>query len=127
MCKKIHYSIQCNFFSNKEVRKKFQTNFNVYKIITLHLKGMLYVLNHDFRFFPNWNITKFCRSIDFALFNLIYQRNFQQRLELLLHLSFKAELPINDLQDISFLVLNSIYMSKNCCEAIRESLVTLFL
>ena len=126
-----------SIYSSISIETRLVTHFKVYKIIMLHLKGMLYVLNHDFRFFPNWNITKFCRSIDFALFNLIYQRNLQQivyslcfkkqRLELLLHLSFKAELPTNDLQDISFLVLYSIHMWKNCCEAIRASLVTLFL
>ena len=32
----------------------------------------------------------------------------KQTLELLLHLPFKAELPTNGLQDISFLVLKSI-------------------
>ena len=32
----------------------------------------------------------------------------KQTLELLLHLTFKAGLPTNDLQDISYLVLKSI-------------------
>ena len=42
------------------------THFSGYKTITLHEKAMLYVLNHDFRFFTYRNITKFCKSIPFA-------------------------------------------------------------
>ena len=53
------------------------------------------------------NITKFCRSIHFAL---VTQINLQQLFIpcALLHLSFKAEIPTNGFQDISFLVLKSI-------------------
>ena len=47
-------------------------------------------------------------------------------LKLLLHLSFKAELPTNGLQDISFLVLKLYTREKNCCKVIGyTSLFTL--
>ena len=52
--------------------KRLATHFSGYKTITLREKAMLYVLNHDFRFFAYWNITKFCRSIHFVLVTLIY-------------------------------------------------------
>ena len=40
---------------------------------------------------------------------MVYSLNFmKQTLERLLHLSFKVELPINGLQDISLLLLKSI-------------------
>ena len=55
----IHWNKACNAFSG-------------YEAITLHGKEMLYVLNHDFCFFAYWNITKFFRSIHFALVTLIY-------------------------------------------------------
>ena len=43
------------------------------------------------------------------LATIVYSLCFKkQTLELLLHLSFKAELSANDFRDISFLVLNSI-------------------
>ena len=43
------------------------------------------------------------------LATIVYSLCFKkQTLELLLHLSFKAELPTNGLEDISFLVLKSI-------------------
>ena len=58
------------------------------------------------------------------LATVIYSLCFKkQTLELLLHLSFKAELPANGLSDISFLVLKSIQTWKNCCEAMEPSLV----
>ena len=78
---------------------------------------MLYVLDHDFCFFAYRNVTKFCRSIHFTfvilnkLAAIVYCLCFKkQTIELLLHLSFKAELLKNGLQDISFLVLKSIQM-----------------
>ena len=52
--------------------ERLVTHFNGYKTVTFHEKAMLYVLNHDFCFFAYWNITKFCRSIHFALVTLIY-------------------------------------------------------
>ena len=89
-----------------------------YKTITLHEKVMSYVLSHEFCFFVYRNITKFCRSIYFCigysdilnkLAAIVYCPCLKkQTLQLLLHLLFKAELPANGFQDVSFLVLNSI-------------------
>ena len=79
---------------------------------------MSHVLNHDFRFFAYRNIAEFCRSIHFCfgysdilnkLAPIVFSLYFKnQTLELLQYLSFKPELPTNDLQDISFLDLKSI-------------------
>ena len=71
-------SFMASIYSRISIETGLVTHFSGYKIITFHLKGMVYVLNDDFRFFAYWNITKFCRSIDFALLNLIYQRNLLQ-------------------------------------------------
>ena len=96
-----------SIYSIISIETRLVTHFSGYKTITLHEKAMLYVLNHDFRFFAYWNITKFCRSIHFALVTLIYQINSKQlfilfalrkkTLALLLNLSFKAELPTDGL------------------------------
>ena len=48
-------------------------HFSVYKITTLDLNGMLYVLNHYFYLFAFRNVTKLYRSIDFGLVTLIQQ------------------------------------------------------
>ena len=91
-----------SIYSIISIETRLVTHFNGCKTITLHEKAMLYVLNHDFRFFAYWNITKFCRSIHFALVTLINSNKLEtivyslcfkkQTLELLLRLSFKAEL-----------------------------------
>ena len=95
-----------SIYSILSIETRLVTHFGGYKTIALHEKAMLYVLNHDFRFFAYWNITKFCRSIHFALVTLIlnkleiivYSLCFKkQTLELLLHLSFKPELPTDGL------------------------------
>ena len=57
------------------IETRLVTHFSGFKTITFHEKAMFYVLNHDFRFFAYSNITKFCRSIHFALVTLIYQIN----------------------------------------------------
>ena len=63
-----------------------------------------------FLFFVYLNIIKFFRSTHFGLVissklpTFIYPLCFKkQTLELLLHLSFKLEVPTNNIQDISFL------------------------
>ena len=43
------------YWFNKPIETGLVTSFSVYKIITLSPNGMLYVLNHDFRFFANRN------------------------------------------------------------------------
>ena len=92
-----------SIYSIISIQTRLVTHFSGYKAIRPHEKVMLYVLNHDFRFFAYWNITKFCRSIHFALVTLIilnkhetivYSLCFKkQTLEPLLHLSFTPELP----------------------------------
>ena len=82
------------------LKKSFMEN----TIFCVVLKGMLYILNHD----------SFCIGYSDVLNKLaaiVYSLCFKkQALELLLHLYFKAELPTNGLQDISFLVLKSMQM-----------------
>ena len=65
-------SFMTSIYSIISIEIRLVTHFSGYKTITLHEKAMLYVLNDDFRFFAYWNITKFCRSIHFALVTLIY-------------------------------------------------------
>ena len=69
-----------SIYSSISIETGLVTYFSGYKTVILHEKAILYVLNHDFRFFAYRNITKFCRSIHFALLNLMYQRNSQQLL-----------------------------------------------
>ena len=85
---------------------------------------MLYVLNHDIRFFANRNVTKFCRNIHcrniaIVIYPLCFKK---QTLGLSLYSSFKVELPTSSLQNISFLVFKSIQTWKNCCEVIGSYL-----
>ena len=61
-----------SIYSIISIETRLVTHFSGYKTITLYGKAMLYVLNHDFRFFAYWNITEFCRSIHFALVTLMY-------------------------------------------------------
>ena len=96
-------SFMTSICSIVSIETRLVTHFSGYKTITLHEKAVLYVLNDDFRIFTYWNITKFCRSIHFALVTLIilnkhetivYSLCFKkQTLEPLLHLSFTPELP----------------------------------
>ena len=60
-------SFMTSIYSIISIETRLVTHFSGYKTITLHEKAMLYVLNHDFRSFTYWNITKFCRSIYFPL------------------------------------------------------------
>ena len=46
--------------------KPFFFNFGDFR------KGILYILNHDFRFFASRNVTKIFRSIHFGLITLMY-------------------------------------------------------
>ena len=122
-----------SIYSIISIETSLVTHFSRYEIITLHWKGMLYVSNHDFSLFCLLKyyqiLQKYLFSIGYSdmlnkLATIVYSLCFKkQTLELLLHLSFKAELPTNGLQDISFLVLKSIKSWKNCCEAIGPSLV----
>ena len=52
--------------SSISIETGLATHFNGYKIITLHLKGILYNLTHDSQFFAYQNITEFFISIHFA-------------------------------------------------------------
>ena len=78
------------------IETRLVTHFSGYKTITLHEKAMLYVLNHKI-------LQKYSFSIDYSdilnkLKTIVYSLCFKkQTLELLLHLSFKAELPTDDL------------------------------
>ena len=67
-----------SIYSILSIEARLVTHFSGYKTITLYEKAMLYVLNHDFGFFAHRNITKFCRSIHFALVTLIYQIHSKQ-------------------------------------------------
>ena len=85
-----------SIYSIISVKTKLATHFSGYKTITLHEKAMLYVLNHKI-------LQKYSFSIDYSdilnkLKTIVYSLCFKkQTLELLLHLSFKAELPTNGL------------------------------
>ena len=61
-----------SIYSSLFIETGLVTLFTGYKIITLHEKVMLYVSNHDFRFFAYRNITKICRSIHFGLVTVVY-------------------------------------------------------
>ena len=65
-------SFMTSIYSIISIEARLVTHFSGYKTTALHKKAMLYVLNHDFRFFAYWNIIKFCKSIHFALVTLIY-------------------------------------------------------
>ena len=85
-----------SIYSIISIETRFVTHFSGYKTITLHEKAMLYVLNHKI-------LQKYSFSIDYSdilnkLKTIVYSLCFKkQTLELLLHLSFKAELPTNGL------------------------------
>ena len=85
-----------SIYSIISIETRLVTHFSGYKTITLHEKAMLYVLNHKI-------LQKYSFSIDYSdilnkLKTIVYSLCFKkQTLELLLHLSFKAELPTNGL------------------------------
>ena len=85
-----------SIYSIISIETRLVIHFSGYKTITLHEKAMLYVLNHKI-------LQKYSFSIDYSdilnkLKTIVYSLCFKkQTLELLLHLSFKAELPKNGL------------------------------
>ena len=68
------------------------------KGMTSVIRFYVFYLSCDYQ-----NVTKFCRTIHFGLTK-----------ELLLRLSFKVELPTNDLQDISSNYKKMVFHLKNC-------------
>ena len=90
-----------SIYSIISTETRLVTHFSEHKTITLHEKAMLYVLNHGFRFISYGNIAKFLEvfilhwllwyiKLETVVYSLYFEK---QILELLLHLSFKAELP----------------------------------
>ena len=58
-----------SIYSLTSTETRLVAHFSKYKTNTLPKKT---ILNHDFRFFAYSNVTKFCRSIHFALTTLTY-------------------------------------------------------
>ena len=66
------YNFMISIYSSISIETELVTHFSGYKIITIPLKRVLHVLNHNFYFFTYRNITKFSKSIPSALVTLIY-------------------------------------------------------
>ena len=116
----IHWNKACNAFqwtqnnytSRKSNVKCFKPQFLLFRSLKY------YKILQKYSFFIGHSDV--LNKLETIVYSLCFMK---QTLELLLHLSFKAEVPTDGLWDISFLVLKSIKTWKSCCQAIGPSLV----
>ena len=79
-----------SIYSIISIETRLVTHFSGYKKITLREKAVLYVLNHSFCI----GYSDILNKLETIAYSLCFKK---QTLELLLHLSFKAELPTDGL------------------------------
>ena len=83
-----------SMYSIISIETRLVTHFSGYKTITLHEKAMLYVLNHDFHFSFCIGYSDMLNEVKTIVYSLCFKK---KTLEILLHLSFKEELPTGGL------------------------------